>query len=410
MKRKDWLLVVIVACCTFLITFVGATISHSKVKKEEEKIIKNTSSFTIKFIKEVNKNSKNKNYIVSPYSIEMALSMLKVGADGDTLVQIDNVLRDREFNLENDNIKIANAIFIKNYYKNVVEKDFINTLSSNYNSDVLFDEFTTPDVINNWVNEKTNKMIPKILDDIDKDFALGLANAISIDAKWSYPFECQDTRSFEFVNGKKKMNVEMMQQTYDEGVKYLEGDNVGVILPYKEKLEFVGIMPKDDLSDFIDNLDDKSLNDYLNSFKKMSDNDRVTLKLPRFSYSYDLDEFKNILISLGIKDAFDEELANFDKIITKDNLNSLGKKNLYVGAAIHKARIELSERGTKAAAVTYFGVEAATAALEDDYNYINIQFDKPFMYLIRDTKTKEIIFFGTVYEPNKWTGSTCSNN
>ena len=34
-------------------------------------------------------------------------------------------------------------------------------------------------------------------------------------------------------------------------------------------------------------------------------------------------------------------------------------------------------------------------------------FDKPFAYIIRDQKTKEMLFFGVVYEPEKWTGETC---
>ena len=35
--------------------------------------------------------------------------------------------------------------------------------------------------------------------------------------------------------------------------------------------------------------------------------------------------------------------------------------------------------------------------------------DKPFLYMIRDKESKEVLFFGTVYEPNKWVGSTCSS-
>ena len=85
------------------------------------------------------------------------------------------------------------------------------------------------------------------------------------------------------------------------------------------------------------------------------------------------------------------------------------KENVYVGEAVHKTKIELNEMGTKAAAVTYFGMFKATAMLEKDYEEINIKFNKPFVYMIRESNTGELLFFGTVFEPNEWKGTTCSN-
>jgi len=406
MKRKDWLIIIIVACAAFLVTFVSTNMLLSKEKKEEAKVIENTSSFNIKFIKEVNKNSKG-NYVISPYSVEMALSMLRIGANENTLKQIDKVLRDREFNLENENVKIANGMFAKNDFKDVIEEDFINSLRNDYDSDIIFDEFKTPDLINNWVSEKTNKMIPKVVDNIDDNFVLGLANAIYIDAHWKDSFECHSTRKEEF-GYKDKENVEMMHNSYEKNAKYLKGNVTGIILPYKEDLEFVALMPKKDLNKFIDELDDKSFNEYLNGFKRIKEEEKVILNIPRFNYEFDLKSFKKILKDLGIKDAFSAEKADFSGIVSKDNLKSLGKDNLYVGTAVHKAKIEFMEKGTKAAAVTYFGLDANAAPIVDN-NEIYITFDKPFMYIIRDTKTKEMLFFGTVYNPNKWKGNTCEN-
>ena len=84
--------------------------------------------------------------------------------------------------------------------------------------------------------------------------------------------------------------------------------------------------------------------------------------------------------------------------------------NVYVGEAIHKTHIELNEVGTKAAAITYFGMFKNSALIEpNEYETIDINFNKPFIYMIREASTKEILFFGTVYEPNIWKGSTCNN-
>ena len=406
MKKKDWLVIVIVACCTFLITFFSSTFVLNKNKEKEEKVVKETSSFTIKFIKEANKNNKS-NYLISPYSVETALSMLRVGANNNTLTELDKVIRNRNINFNNDNVHIANALFVKDYYNEVLEKEFVDTLRNNYNSDILVDKFSTPDVINNWVNDKTDGMIPSIMDSISEDFAIGLANAISIDAKWSTEFECNRTTGEEFINGKNKTKVEMMHNDYENNVKYLDDDVKGIILPYKENLEFVGLMPKKDLNAFIDGLTDKSLNEYLNDFKKIKENEKVHLSIPRFSYDYDLKQFKNILIDMGINDAFSSKEADFSKIVTKENLEKLGRDNLYVDKAIHKTRIEFNEKGTKAAAVTAFIMLDNASAIVDDIKIIDIKFNKPFMYIIRDKESHEVIFFGTVYEANKWQGSVC---
>ena len=84
-------------------------------------------------------------------------------------------------------------------------------------------------------------------------------------------------------------------------------------------------------------------------------------------------------------------------------------RNIYVGEAIHKTHIDLNEKGTRAAAVTYFGMYKATGFMKEKEKAV-ITFNKPFIYMIKDAETGELLFFGVVYEPNKWQGSTCSEN
>ena len=90
------------------------------------------------------------------------------------------------------------------------------------NSEIIYDEFTSPEKINNWVNDKTYKMIPSILDSIPEDFVLGLANAIAIDVDWANDFECTSTRSKEFTKEDgSKIDVSMMHQG-DTYAKYFD--------------------------------------------------------------------------------------------------------------------------------------------------------------------------------------------
>jgi len=399
-KRTIYLLIIIVLLVTIIGIIIFEDISRTNNNSKEDIVITD-NDFTLSFIKNVNKE-KLENYLVSPYSVEVALNMLKSGSSGNTLDELNKVLSKRNLKISNDNVKIANGIFIKDKYKNDIKDSFTNNLKTNFNAEILYDEFTTPNVINNWVNDKTNGMINKILDDISPDFVLGLANAIAIDAKWESVFECISTTSetFNKVDG-KKINVQMMHKTYQSGIKYLDGDTKGVVIPYQENLEFIGLLPNNNVQEYISSLSKEKLDNILNSFKDISSKERVLLSLPRFSYSYDLKDFQDILVSMGIKDAFDSSNANFSNIISPEI------EELYVSDAIHKTYIDLNEKGTKAAAVTYFGLDKNSASYTNKYKDIKIEFNRPFIYMIRDTASKEILFFGTVYEPNIWNGSTC---
>ena len=372
----------------------------------------NEEGFNIGIIKAINNVNKESNYLISPYSIEIALNMLRDGADGNTKAEIDKLIGNRVINdvSVKDKVGIANGVFIKETYKNDVKEEYYNILKTKYNSDIIYDEFMTPDKINNWVKEKTYGMIPKILDGISKDYVMGLANALAIDVKWQSEFECNSTNSEEFTKtNNEKINVEMMHKTYKNSVNYFKNDDSeGIVIPYKKEndsnveLEFVGILPNDTIDNYVKTLTKDKLENIDKDSRSAGEKLHIILSLPRFKYDYNVDDFINVLESLGINDAFNPVKANFKKMIEID-------ENVYVGEAIHKTHIELNETGTKAAAITYFGMFKNTAVLEKEVEKVNIKFNKPFIYMIREKNTKEILFFGTVYEPNKWEKSTCDN-
>ena len=418
MSKKTLLTIVIallgvslIGTSIILLTNKPAKEEQKGSEEEKPKPINNPSgNFNVDVIKEM---SIEENFLISPYSIEIALNMLKEGAKGNTYDEIQKVVGSRDIKdiSSEDNISVANVVFIKNNYKDIIEDSFTKKLKTKYRSEVLYDDFNTPEVINNWVKEHTKGMIDKILDSISKDFVLGIANAVAIDVTWETEFECDHTRSAEFSKyDGTKMNVEMMHNTYGgEVYKYFETDSAkGVILPYKkvgkEQLEFIGILPNKDVKSYISSLTNKELETIDKNAKSASSNTKIDLSLPRFKYLYDAKTFMKNLENLGIKDAFSSSKANFRNIITEKNMSD----SLYVSTAIHKAYIDLNEKGTKAAAVTYFGLDKNAVA--ERTNNFTVNFNKPFMYLIRDKETKDIIFAGTVYTPNVWNGSTCSES
>ena len=171
-------------------------------------------------------------------------------------------------------------------------------------------------------------------------------------------------------------------------------------------LQYIGIMPKSgDLAGFVDNMTVDSMNKLINDLKpiELSSFDegyitQITGYIPMFSFDYTL-KLKEDLKKLGITDVFETE---------KSNLSNLTTQESYIDKLVHKANIEFSNDGIKASAVTIEGGKGATGCWYDyDYNVpikrIDLTFDKPYLFIIRDKKTGEVWFTGTVYNPTTHT-------
>lgn len=397
MKKK-----IIIVCLVILLVLGGIFIgikmkNNKKTTRDDEVTIEPSISkgdFDYNLIHLVNKNTKN--YLISPYSIGYALSMLKDGAKDETLTQLNELLGNTKYDkFENveDRIGIANAIFIKNIYKDDISSNYLNTLKNKYDSEIIFNELINADPINNWVKNKTYNMIDKIIETIDKDFVLGLVNAIAIDVEWKTKFEEENTYDGTWNNDKK---VSMMHSS--NTVTYIENDKAkGIIKDYKKygdtELEFIAILPNDNLQEYINNFNKEELDSILSNKKVPDSNLDIKLTIPKFSYDYQYEKLKDDLISIGVVDVFDGTKSNLRNMLTDDSI-----LQLYASDVIHKTHIELSESGTKAAAVTFIPIFKNTA-MPQEKEVINIVFDKPFLYIIKDKNSDNIWFFGTVYNP-----------
>ena len=355
-------------------------------------------SFDYKVIKKANEGNSS-NILVSPLSIGYALSMVRDGADGKTLSEINSILGDYKLskvtNVEK-NIGLANGLFINKSREKEVSKDYINNLKKDYAAEVIFDPFNGPEVVNNWVNDKTCGMIKRTLNTLDPSYLLVLANTVAIDVEWGVKFEAESTRSekFTLLNG-TTMDSAMMHAS--NTVSYIKSDNAqGIVKSYRtygdNDLEYIAILPNGDIKEYINNFNGEELNKLLSNIRVRDDKTDIVLSLPKYTYDYDYRRFKSDLISLGMGTAFDMDNANFSKI----------GKDVYIDEAVHKTHIELSENGTKAAAVTAVAFKANSVFVPEEKEKIIIEFNKPFVYLIKDKKNDNIWFFGVVYEPMKW--------
>ena len=165
-------------------------------------------------------------------------------------------------------------------------------------------------------------------------------------------------------------------------------------------LQYVAIMPEEDLKNYIQNINATSISKILNNLidlKRENFKEGVITEIkgfiPKFKYEYQLDLVKD-LKNMGVEDVFDEQKAD---------LSGITNKKAYIGNAMHKANIEFTQDGIKASAATLTGGRGGGSDFDHLYDVpiekVNLTFDKPYMYLIRDKKTGEIWFAGTVYEP-----------
>jgi len=175
-------------------------------------------------------------------------------------------------------------------------------------------------------------------------------------------------------------------------------------------LQYVAVMPKEaSLDAYIKDLDAKSLNNIINNLKdiklenfKEGTITKIRGHIPLFKYEYDLKLMED-LQKLGIEDVFDINKADLSKLIEQTN----AKEREYIAKADHKANIEFSNDGIKASAVTVFGGRGSSSCPMFDYEFdvpvetIDITFNKPYMYIIRDKDSGEVWFAGTVYEPTE---------
>ena len=119
-------------------------------------------------------------------------------------------------------------------------------------------------------------------------------------------------------------------------------------------------------------------------------NEEVDVKLPRFTMTsaFRLDQ---PLKSLGMATAFDCDKADFSGV---NGVKQPDQEALYIAAVLHKAFVEVNEKGTEAAAATAVKVEA-----KNGHEPKPFLADHPFLFAIRDRETKIILFLGRVVNP-----------
>lgn len=349
------------------------------------------------------------NQLISPLSVISALGMAANGAQNETLKEMEDVLGVEHETLNHylkafvtnkyktweNKFTIANSIWFDEgrLGKGTVQRDFLQTNADYYEADLYELKFNrdAKDRINEWVSDKTDGKIPKMLEDnISDDTVMFLVNALSFDADWESPYSEKAVHEEKFIteNGSER-NAEFM---YSREYAYIEDENTTGFVKYYNgrRYAFVALLPNEGIkmSDYVSSLDGQKIENLL----KNIDESPVNTKTPKFNVDYSI-ELKDTLETMGMKLAFDQYKADFYGIAHPTPYP------LYIGRVLHKTFFRIDEKGTSAGAATMIDVvfEGEISDIETKEPY-TVYLDRPFVYMLIDCKSNTPFFIGTAMD------------
>ncbi len=338
--------------------------------------------------------------VVSPISVAYLMGMLANGADGNTCDEILKAIGCEGIKVEDLNalykelllkagrldrqttVSIANYIAVNRQYK--LRPAFVEAMKDCYQAGVESMDFSHPSAlkrINGWCAKQTNGMIPSIIDQTEPSAVSYLLNAIYFNGTWEKKFKANATREENFRGYTRNIQkVEMMHQQNKFQYAEMPGYRA-VTLPYGNGTYCMTVLLPDEdksISDMMAAIDVQALDTLYNKMETC----KVNLKLPKFTTETKL-PLNNIISALGAPDIFNPSTADFSKF---------ADGRFFVSQMLQKAKIEVSEEGTKAAAVT--AAVMLTSAAPMEYRRVEFIADRPFVYTISDRQSGALLFIG----------------
>ncbi|MFZ6734220.1 serpin family protein [Undibacterium sp. Ji42W] len=355
------------------------------------------------------------NLVYSPYSLTLALEMAAAGAKGDTLSsmekalafqlqqsrlqpalnRLDLLLADKTStaakpNVQLPNLNIANALWAQQGYS--LQSSYLDALSVNFGAAVNLQDFVSAAepsrlAINNWVADQTQQKIKDLIPagGVSPQTRVVLTNAIWFKSDWAQPFTKEATRNQDFTDRKGSVkNLPFMNLT--SNFPYVQGKGYQAVeLPYIDnKLAMLLVVPDaGKFDDFMQGLSSTTINNMTTGLK----DNYIALSMPKFNFSAN-PAMNSSLSTLGMGAAFDASKADFSGIS--------GNRELSISGVVHKAFINVDEKGTEAAAAT--GVLIGVTSINVTQP-LKLTLDRPFLFMIRDRQTGLIIFMGKLMNP-----------
>ena len=344
-----------------------------------------------KFFSEYVLTNKGDNVIISPLSIIVLLAIAADSTDGNTRKEIAEVLKgilpydatmgiisqiQKELS-ETGSLVSSNAAIVKKTIENSINPEYKDRIASKFGGEL----FCTDDVVyavNSWVKEKTKGLIEQIVDESMAGTLMTLINAVSFEAEWEKEYCEDDIKEDEFRNADgSRSNVNMM---FCKEYSYIENEFfTGFLKPYKNgDYSFMALLPKNDHNERIFRRAVEKI-DFSGLYNSESC-EKVFVYLPEFKVESKA-ELTKLFTDMGINKIFSEE-ADF---------SPLSSEWLRADSIVHKARIEVDRKGTKAAAATAMLLAAGCVPRS---NPKIVRLDRPFIYAIMHNETGLPVFTG----------------
>jgi serpin B len=361
------------------------------------------------------KNSGDKNFVCSPYSVWLPLAALvnatddqnksalieALGAAGIAPVNINKAASRMLFNLTNmehkgyegyyNPLKIANAIFVDK--KVTLRKDFAQTFMDFYRGASINVDFSSQgavDAVNRWASDNTGGLIKELIQKFDPDTVAAIANAIYFSDRWDWEFDSKETKEDIFyAKGADSTSRAFYMLREGGGQSYYEDENVKATpLRFKRDGVMYIILPKEeDATALLSSM----TNEYFNKIQREFVRAEGKLLLPRFSIESGIIDLKEALMTLGVPLFEGSPLTGLIE----------EKMPLLLTAAKQKALIKVDEKGTTAAAVTVMEVGITSAGPQPSIPFEMIC-DRPFVFILCEHTFDggdQILFTGIVNKP-----------
>ena len=361
-------------------------------------LVKRNNQFALNLFSEVKGLGSS---VISPMSVTYLMAMLANGAEASTREEIMATIGAKDFDINEMNafyaylmqraktadkhttLNIANYIALNKEFQ--LKKKYASTNADSDKGSVEALDFNNPEStkrINGWCSEHTDNMIPSIIDQVEPSAVAYIMNAIYFNGTWADKFDKNNTKKEQF-NGYTR-DIKYVDMMHRNAKYYYTSNDVysAVTLPYGSgTYSMTVILPNEGkfIPDVTKALNAKSIA----SLRSNMDECIVDLKLPRFTTEMKL-SLKDIIAKLGAPSMFDASRSDF---------SSFANGNVYVSEMLQKAKIEVSEEGTKAAAVT-MGMVKLTSIRPDEPRRVDFHCDHPFIYMIQDNYTGAILFMG----------------
>ena len=378
------------------------------VSKEQTELVNIQNDFTFSLLSRLYNEDNYTNTSISGLSAHIALCMVANGAASPCLEEILTTIGLDGLDIDKVN-QTNNAFLFKKYGEDItitnsnsmwvtkdtkVAPEFADKMSKMYGAktDVIdFSDEKSPDTINGWVAKSTNNKISKLVNyDEIKDALMLLLNALYLKAPWTTQFDPEATSDMKFtlLDGKPK-NVKMMSR--ESVYKYHKGEGFQIVrIPYgkNEELAMYVVLPEslDGLINLVQMFDRKTLDIELAKMKEKP----LQFKMPKINFEYETNLIPT-LKKMGMNAVFDPSTSNLSNMIVPP-------PEAFISLIKHKVFMDVNEGGTEAAAVTSIGMVGSAAPGEENKPDEFIC-DHPYMFLIRDEVSGQLLFASCAVNP-----------